>query len=61
MSFHTLRALAPFLIITLLPQAYGQQPSAVSKLDALMYHIDRMYVDSVNDDQLVDKAIVSIL
>lgn len=39
----------------------AQQPSAVSKLDALMYHIDRMYVDSVDDDQLVEKAIVSIL
>jgi carboxyl-terminal processing protease len=61
MTFHTLRALAPFLFVTLLPQAYGQQPSAVSKLDALMYHIDRMYVDSVNDNELVDKAIVSIL
>jgi carboxyl-terminal processing protease len=33
----------------------------VSKLEALLYQIDHMYVDSVDDQKLVDKAIVSML
>lgn len=48
----------PFLLAG---PSFAQAPSAVSKLDALMYHIDRLYVDSVDDNKLVDKAIVSIL
>jgi len=38
-----------------------ENPSPVGKLEALLYHIDQMYVDPVNDDRLVDKAIVSML
>ncbi|MBL8000721.1 MAG: S41 family peptidase [Flavobacteriales bacterium] len=54
-----LAAAGTFLLLSC--ASLAQSPSAVSKLDALMYHIDRMYVDSVNDNKLVDKAIVSIL
>lgn len=41
----------------------AQQPDArtTGKLEALLYHIDQMYVDSVDDEKLVDKAIVSML
>lgn len=46
----------------LLPLALrAQDPAAVSKLQALLYQIDHMYVDSVDDNKLVDKAIVSML
>ena len=38
-----------------------QNPATVGKLEALLYHIDQMYVDSVDDEKLVDKAIVSML
>ena len=38
-----------------------QDPATVGKLEALLYHIDRMYVDSVNDEELVEKAITSML
>ncbi len=43
--------------------ALGQsaKPSPASKLEALLYHIDRMYVDSVAQDKLVDDAIVAML
>ena len=36
-------------------------PATIGKIEALLYQIDHMYVDSVNDKKLVDKAIVSIL
>ncbi len=36
-------------------------PGSVSKLEALLYQIDHMYVDSVNDKELVETAIVSML
>lgn len=38
-----------------------QDPHATGKLEALLYHIDQMYVDSVDDEELVEKAIVSML
>lgn len=43
------------------PLLAQESPSPVGKLEALLYHIDQMYVDPVNDDKLVDKAIVSML
>ncbi len=60
MTIRPRRALLPLVLLSC-AALLAQQPSAVSKLDALMYHIDRMYVDSVDDNKLVDKAIVSIL
>jgi len=39
----------------------AQTSSAAAKLESLLYHIDRMYVDSVQHDKLVDAAIVSML
>ncbi len=41
--------------------ALPQTESGTAKLEALMYHIERMYVDSVHNDKLVDAAIVSML
>lgn len=43
-------------------QSFAQtDPATIGKLEALLYQIDHMYVDSVSDKKLVDKAIVSIL
>lgn len=39
----------------------SQSSSAATKLQAVLYQIDHMYVDSVDDNMLVDKAIVSML
>ncbi|MEZ4790875.1 MAG: S41 family peptidase [Flavobacteriales bacterium] len=36
-------------------------PQTTGKLSSLMYHIDRMYVDDVDKNKLVDAAIVSML
>ncbi len=62
---HPFRSLA--LCLAILPLA-GQltlaqtaKPSPASKLEALLYHIDRMYVDSVDQEKLVEEAIVSML
>jgi carboxyl-terminal processing protease len=53
------------IIITLglaVPVAMAaQQSPAAAKIQALLYQIDNLYVDSVDDDELVDKAIVSML
>ncbi|MCB0792366.1 MAG: S41 family peptidase [Flavobacteriales bacterium] len=56
----------PFLFAALLLPAMSalgqaQDPATIGKLEALMYHIDRMYVDSVDDNKLVEKAIRSML
>jgi carboxyl-terminal processing protease len=45
----------------LITSAQEQVGTAASKLESLLYHIDRMYVDEVNKDELVDAAIVSML
>lgn len=62
---HPLRSLALFLAILplagQLTLAQTAKPSPASKLEALLYHIDRMYVDSVDQDKLVEEAIVSML
>ncbi|MEO8588523.1 MAG: S41 family peptidase [Flavobacteriales bacterium] len=41
--------------------AQQQEPTPAGKLDALLYHIDRMYVDDVDQNKLVDAAIVRML
>ena len=38
-----------------------QDPQTIGKIESLLYHIDRMYVDEVDKQQLVDAAIVSML
>ncbi len=53
-----------FLFLLGLPVfAIAQQddPLTTGKLSSLLYHIDRMYVDDVDKDKLVDAAIVSML
>lgn len=63
---HTLfRTIRPSLFLLglsapVLP-ATAQTNAGSGKLEALMYHIERMYVDTVNNDKLVDAAIVSML
>ncbi len=41
--------------------AFSQPSPAATKLQALLYQIDHMYVDSVDDNKLVNSAIVSML
>lgn len=41
--------------------AQSPDPSAAGKLEALLYHISARYVDSVDQNALVEKAIVSML
>ena len=41
--------------------AQQQDPATVGKLEALLYHIDRMYVDDVDKKELVDAAVVRML
>lgn len=52
-----------FTLLSLAPAVLHAQsdPFTGGKLEALLYQIDHMYVDSVNDKKLVDKAIVSML
>lgn len=64
MRFHHLPLIAAFVLPALLPEARAQQdndPLTTGKLSSLMYHIDRMYVDDVDKNKLVDAAIVSML
>lgn len=56
----SLFACAIALAFPLLANAQSD-PSTVGKLEALLYQIDHMYVDSVDDRKLVDKAITSML
>ena len=39
----------------------AQDPATIGKLESLLYHIDRMYVDDVTKKDLVDAAIVRML
>lgn len=41
--------------------SFAQPSAAATKLQALLYQIDQMYVDSVDDHKLVETAIVSML
>lgn len=56
----------PLALVLLLlhHQARAQQdsdPLTTGKIGSLLYHIERMYVDDVNKNKLVDAAIVSML
>lgn len=52
----------PLAIASLMALHTIAQPTpAATKLQTLLYQIDHMYVDSVNDNKLVDKAIVAML
>ena len=52
----TLLSVAPLLLF-----AQAPEPSSAGKLEALLYHISTRYVDSVDQEALVEKAIVSML
>lgn len=52
--------LLPALFLTTALRVGAQQDPA-GKLESLLYHIDRMYVDDVDKNHLVDAAIVRIL
>ncbi len=57
------KALPLFALLLCLP-VRGQQsqdPATVGKIESLLYHIDRMYVDDVDKKALVDAAIVRML
>lgn len=43
------------------PPNTSQDPATIGKLESLLYHIDRMYVDDVDRKELVDAAIVRML
>ncbi len=43
------------------PPPSSQDPATIGKLESLLYHIDRMYVDDVDRKELVDAAIVRML
>lgn len=45
----------------LILHAQNPDPGSAGKLEALLYHISARYVDSVDQEALVDKAIVSML
>ena len=54
------KLLFSLVVLSALP-SFAQPTAAGNKLQALLYQIDHMYVDSVDDNKLVDKAIVSML
>ena len=61
-SSHMMKSLACVGALSLTMLANAQvDPGTVGKLEALLYQIDHMYVDSVNDKELVETAIVSML
>lgn len=49
------------LLIALLPTVQAQKASSAAKLQALLNQINNHYVDSVNEEKLVDQAIVAML
>ncbi len=53
--------LVSFTVLLATASAQDQTGAAASKLESLLYHIDRMYVDEVNKDELVEAAIVRML
>lgn len=50
-----------FLGLPLMAAAQTDPPGGAGKLDALLYHISTRYVDSVDQDALIEKAIVAML
>lgn len=62
MTFSMIRIPLFLLAFFTVTAAYTQQdPSTTGKLESLLYHIDRMYVDEVDNSKLVEAAIVSML
>lgn len=64
MHFRHIPLVLALAIPALHPVANAQQdndPLTSGKLSSLLYHIDRMYVDDVDKNKLVDAAIVSML
>lgn len=47
--------------LTIQPSLMAQTASGAEKLEAVLYHLDRMYVDSLSENKLVEKAIRSML
>jgi carboxyl-terminal processing protease len=60
LSAARLLLLAPFFALAFTGQAQ-QDASGVAKIESLLYHIDRMYVDDVDKKELIDAAIVRML
>lgn len=62
MKISTVRLLPiAFIGLPIIAAAQGNVPGGAGKLDALLYHISTRYVDSVDQDALVEKAIVAML
>ncbi len=59
---HSFR-LSPIILAIALPLCtFAQQdPAGISKIESLLYHIDKMYVDEVDKHKMIDDAIVSML
>jgi len=53
-------AMACFTAVLAQPPA-SQDPATIGKIESLLYHLDRMYVDDVDKKHLVDAAIVRML
>ena len=56
-----LLTLALLAVTTVVRAQQDNDPLTTGKISSLMYHIDRMYVDDVDKNKLVDAAIVSML
>jgi len=54
-------ALLAFIPLVRTASAQDRTGAAASKLESLLYHIDRMYVDEVDKDELVEAAIIRML
>lgn len=54
-------ALLAFTSLVRTACAQDRTGAAASKLESLLYHIDRMYVDEVDKDELVEAAIIRML
>lgn len=57
----TLLLLLPFFFISQLVVAQHKQSEGIKKFDALLQYVERAYVDSVDENKLVEKAIIAVL
>lgn len=56
------RSLLVLFLLLITAIGHAQEDAAnVNKIESLLYHIDRMYVDDVNKSELIDAAIVKML
>jgi carboxyl-terminal processing protease len=61
-SLSSIRSIVlPCLLLTATLAHAQQDQQGVGKIESLMYHIDRMYVDDVDKKELVDAAVIRIL